>query len=129
MLARYAAQEGTLMTASRIVYRLVPVVCLAVVWMAGCASGSSSQTRIAGRPVVYRSSAGQVPAMKVLNQDSATFEVGQLKFTIDRAQVTWGQNQVLALPDNWRRVELIDRRTYIQVRVDGTTLGEIRSAT
>jgi hypothetical protein len=119
--------KETLMT-SRIVHHLVAVVCLAVFVVGGCASGSSSETRIAGRPVVYRSSAGKVPSMKVLNQDSATFGVGELKFTIDRKQVTWGQTKVLGLPDNWKRVELIDRGTYVEVRVDGTTLGEIGPA-
>ena len=64
--------------------------------------------------------------MRVVNQDTATFEVGQLKFTIERTKVTWGQNQAIALPGDWKRVELIDRGTYVEVQVDGTTLGEIR---
>ena len=115
--------------ASRIVHCFVAgVVCLAFS-VAGCASGYSAETRIGGRPVVYRSSAGTEPSMKVLNQDTATFCVGQLQFTIDRTQVTWGQHQTLALPPNWKRVEFIDNGTYIAVRVDGAAVGEIRPAT
>jgi hypothetical protein len=64
--------------------------------------------------------------MKVLNQDTATFEVGQLKFTVERTKVTWGQNQAIALPGDWKRIELIDHGTYVEVQVDGTTVGEIR---
>ena len=64
--------------------------------------------------------------MKVLNQDTAAFEIGELKFTIDRTRVAWGQDQALALPGNWKRV--IDKGTYVQVQVDGTNLGEIRPA-
>ena len=115
--------------ASRIVQRLVAgVVWLAAFFVAGCASGYTAETRIAGRPVVYRSSAGKEASMKVLSQDTATFGVGQLKFTIDRMQVTWGENQTLALPPNWKRVEFIDKGTYVAVRVDGETVGEIRPA-
>lgn len=115
------------MTTSRMVGRLVAgVVCLAVLWIAGCASGRSSETLIAGRPVVYRSLAGRAPSMKVVNQDTATFEVGELKFTVDRMKVTWGPNQALALPGGWKRVELIDHGTYVEVQVDGITVGEIR---
>src|SRR4051812_2790447 len=91
---------------------LAGVVCLAAFWLAGCASGHTAETLIGGRPVVYRTSAGQEPSMKVLNQDTATFEVRQLKFTIDRTQVTWGLNQAIALPANWKRVEFIDKGTY-----------------
>jgi hypothetical protein len=104
------------------------VVCLAAFWVAGCASGQTSETRIDGRPVVYRSLSGQQPSMVVLNQDNATFEVGQLKFTVDRTRVTWGQGQALALPDTWKRVELIDRGAFVEVQADGKTLGEIRPA-
>ena len=122
-------KKETLMATLRIVHRLVAgVVCLAVFSVAGCASGYTAETRIGGRPVVYRSSAGKEASMKVLNQDNATFDVGQFKFTIDRTQVTWGQNQTLALPRNWKRVEFIDKGTHVAVRVDGTALGEIRPA-
>jgi hypothetical protein len=122
-------KKETFMTTSRIVRRLAAgVVSLAVLWVAGCASGRTSETRIAGRPVVYRSLAGKEPSMKVLNQDTATFEVGQLKFTVERTKVTWAPNQALALPGDWKRIELIDHGTYVEVQVDGTTLGEIRPA-
>jgi hypothetical protein len=117
------------MAMSRIVHRLVAgVVCLAAFWAAGCASGTTAHTRIGGRPVVYRSSAGKDPSVKVVSQDTATFEVGQFKFTVDRTQVTWGPNQALALPGNWKRIELIDHGTYVEVQADGRTLGEIRPA-
>ena len=64
--------------------------------------------------------------MRVVNQDTAAFEVGELKFTVERTKVTWGQNRAVALPDGWKRVELIDHGMYVEVQVDGRTLGEIR---
>src|SRR5687767_8386364 len=110
-------KKGTLMTTSRIIHGLVAgVVCLAVSGVAGCASGRTSGTRIGGRPVVYRSTTGTEPSMRVLDQDTATFEVGRLKFTVDRTRVTWGQNQAIALPDNWKRIGLIDHGTYVEVQ-------------
>jgi len=113
----------------RIVHCLVAgVVCLAAFSVAGCASGYTAETRIDGRPVVYRSAAFNEASLKVQNQDTATFGVGQFKFTIDRTQVTWGQNQTLALPPNWKRVEFIDEGTHVAIRVDGKALGEIRPA-
>ena len=66
--------------------------------------------------------------MMVLNQDTATYEVGQLKFTVDRMKVTWGSNQAISLPGDWKRVELIDHGTYVEVQVDGKGFGEIRPA-
>jgi len=122
-------EKESLMATSRIVHRLVAgVVCLAVLSVAGCASSYTAQTRIGGRPVVYRSAAGNEASMKVVNQDTATFGVGEFQFTIDRTQVTWGENQRLALPDHWKRVEFIDKGTHVVIRVDGTALGEIRPA-
>jgi hypothetical protein len=115
------------MTTSWIVRRLAAgIACLAVLWVAGCAGGATSETRIAGRPVVYQSLAGKKPSMKVVYQDTAIFEVGQLTFTIDRMKVTWGEHQALALPGDWKRIELIGRGTYVEVYVDGASLGEIR---
>jgi hypothetical protein len=117
------------MATSRIVHGLVAgVVCLAAFSVAGCASGYAAETLIGGRPVIYRSAAGSKASTQVLNQDAATFAVGQFRFTIDRTQVTWGQNQRLALPGNWKRVEFIDEGTRVAVRVDGTAIGEIRPA-
>lgn len=117
------------MATSRIVQRLVAgVVCLAMFFVAGCASGHTAETLIGGRPVVYRSSVDTQPSMKVFDQDTATFSVGEFKFTIDRTRVTWGRDQTLALPANWKRVEFIDKGSYIAVHVDGTALGEIRPA-
>ena len=130
--------------ASRIVHCLVAgVACLAVISLSGCAGdhiarGYTAETRIDGRPVIYRSAAGHHASLKVHNQDTATFGVGQFKFTVDRTQVTWeqnqpeqaqsGQNQTLALPPNWRRVEFVEEETHVAIRVDGKALGEIRSA-
>jgi hypothetical protein len=126
-------KKETLM-ASRIVHRLVAgFVCLAVLSVGGCASdqiasGYTGETRIDGRPVVYRSSAGNNASLKVHNQDSATFGVRQLEFTIDRTRVTWGENQTLALPPKWKRVEFVDEGNHITVRVDGKPFGEIGPA-
>jgi hypothetical protein len=126
-------KKETLM-ASRIVHRLVAgIVLVAVLSVAGCASdhiasGYTGETRIDGRPVIYRSSAGNEASLKVHNQDTATFGVRQFGFTIDRTRVTWGENQTLALPPNWKRVEFIDEETHVAIRVDGKSLGEIRPA-
>jgi hypothetical protein len=122
-------KKETLMATSRIVHRLVAgIVCLAAISLAGCASGYTAETRIGGRPVDYRSSAGKKASMQVFNQDTAMFEVGEFKFMIDRTHVTWGQNQSLALPANWRHVEFIDEGAHVTVRVDGAAVGEIRPA-
>jgi hypothetical protein len=118
----------------RFVHCLVAaVISLAVLSLAGCANdhmakGYTGETRIDGRPVFYRSSAGHKASLRVENQDRATFGVGELKFTIDRAQVTWGENQTLALPPNWKRVEFVDEGTEVAIRVDGKRLGAMRPA-
>src|SRR3954468_912745 len=122
-------RKKDILMASRIVHCLVAgVVCLAAFTVAGCASGYTARRRIGRRPVVYKSANGREASLKVVNQDTATLDVGQFRFTIDRTHVTWGEDQRLALPGNWKRVEFIDEGTHISVRVDGTALGEIRAA-
>ena len=119
------------MTGSRCVDRLFVVVAalaLVVCCAGGCGSRYSASTIIGGRPVAYRSTTQHAALLKVLNQDAATFAVAGLEFTIDRERVTWGQDQSLALPSNWKRVDFIDEDTHIVVKVDGKAYGEIRPA-
>jgi hypothetical protein len=119
------------MTRSRFVDRLVVgVVAVALVacCVAGCASDHRTQTIIGGRPVTYRSPTEKDVSLKVINQDEATFAAGRFEFKMDRARVTWGQGQTLALPNDWRRVDFIDEETHVVVKVDGKAYGKIRPA-
>ena len=117
------------MVTGRIVYCLVAgVVCVTAFAVPGCSGGYTSETRIGGRPVVYKSSAGREASIKVVSQDAATLEVGRLRFTIDRTHVRWGEDRSLALPADWKRVEFIDEGSHVGVRVDGAQVGEIRPA-
>ena len=95
----------------------------------GHASRHTSVATIDGRRVTYtsQSQTGSV-GLRQVNRDAATFTVGEFSFTIDTAQVTWGEGQALALPDGWKRVKFTDEGTRIVVQVDGKTLGEIRPA-
>jgi hypothetical protein len=118
-------KKGALVFADRPV---LAALTLAVLCVAGCGNRYSTETIIGGRPVVYQSTTEKAELRKVINQDVATFAVGQFQFTVDRTQVTWGQGQSLALPNNWKRVDFIDKGDHVAVHVDRRAYGEIRPA-
>ena len=102
------------------------MIALALVSVAGC--GYSAKTKIEGRDVTLRSASVKSVDVMVLGQQKATFRVDQFTFAIDRAEVSWGPGETLALPSGWKRVDFIDEGTHIAVRVNGKAYGEIRPA-
>jgi hypothetical protein len=103
------------------------VMALLVLSAAGCGNSYQSETRIDGKPVIARAqNDDRVAVNKVVNQDIATLTVGSTAFTVDGKQLRWGEANTLALPDNWKRLEFIDRQDYVELKVNGKTFSEIR---
>lgn len=101
------------------------VLVVAGMGLAGCGSTYINETRIAGRPVVARAKTPRISLGTVLNQERATFTVDRQPFTVTEHAITWADGQSIALPPGWKRLDLLDRETHIEVQADGKPLGEI----
>jgi hypothetical protein len=94
--------------------------------LAGCGSSYINSTQIDGRPVVARAKTDRIALGKVLNQDQATFVVDGQPVMVTKQQVSWGEGQSITLPSGWKRLDLLDRETHVEVQADGKRIGEIR---
>ena len=56
---------------------------------------------------------------------SAQFVVGLRAFDVNERQISWAPGHVIELPENWKKLELVQSGHFVIVRVDGNTLSKI----
>jgi hypothetical protein len=84
---------------------------------------------VAGRQVAASAASATVLYVHVQSeQHQAVFQIDDAAITVSQTQVSWGQNQSVALPANWRQMELIGSGKGVAIRVDGKPFWQIGPA-
>jgi hypothetical protein len=59
---------------------------------------------------------------------AAQFVLALRTFDVDPHQISWAPGHVLALPENWNKLELVQSGKFVIVRIDGKDFHKIDPA-
>ena len=91
----------------------------------GCTAEAGAE--VGGREVLSRTSS--LNGTSVCGDGkSAQFVLAMRAFDVDQHQISWAPGHVLALPDNWNKLELVQSGRFVIVRIDGKDFHKIDPA-
>src|SRR5688572_5089441 len=94
---------------------MLGLICLAAT-LGGCSAEAG--TYLGSREVIAQ--ATTLNGTSVCRRgDAARLVVALTAFDVTEREITWGDDQVLALPDEWKKLELVQAKRSVIVRVDG----------
>ena len=96
---------------------------LAAAGNGGCASMAVAEGNIGSRTVAASADSSTVRACN--RNDSVDLDVGGRTVHVTASQLTWPPDGVLALPEQWNRLELRQFRRKTFVKLDGKDFGMI----
>ena len=97
------------------------------IWLSFMSHSAAGVSATLGNGEITCTSSAAVLGVRSGTND-AVFTIGDKTIVVDQKQVSAGQKQSIALPANWKHVELTDSAKGIEIEADGKAVGVITPA-